>query len=240
MPETSKNTTENNVQKSGCLFVVSTPIGNLGDISLRAIETLKEVELIATEDTRRASILKKKFDISTNLTSYFEHNAQKRIPKLIEKLQSGKNVALISDAGTPGIADPGYRLITGCIEHDIAVVSIPGPAAFLAALTVSGLPTDRFVFEGFLPSRKGRKKRLTELSQEQRTLLLYESPHRIQRTVEDMYDYCGDRDIVIVREMTKYYEEITRTQLSQASDLLRGKKPKGEYVLVVRGAAKKK
>ena len=228
---------DSDTPESGKLYIISTPIGNLGDISYRAVETLKSVDLIAAEDTRRASILTRKYEISTVRLSYHEHNAQKRIPGLLQKLQSGKNIALISDAGTPGISDPGFKLIRSCIDNDVPVVAVPGPAAFLAALVISGLPTGRFVFEGFLPVKKGRKKRLELLAKEKRTVILYESPYRIERTVNNLLEYFGDRTVVLVREITKLYEEIVRTNLSGACALFTKRKPKGEYVIIIHGAA---
>ena len=239
MHQQDKGSIQNDSLKQGCLYVVSTPIGNLGDFSSRAADTLKSVDIIAAEDTRKASILKQHFNITTKVVSYYEHNAQRRIPQLINYLVSGSTVALITDAGTPGIADPGYRLINSCIEQSIAIVPIPGPAAFLAALSVSGLPTDRFVFEGFLPVKKGRKKRLVNLAGEWRTLLFYESPHRIQRTLQDLYDHFGNREVVVLRELTKMYEEIIRTTLQDAQQLFEQRKPKGEFVLVIRGCDQK-
>jgi len=229
---------KNNLGVSGTLYVVSTPIGNLGDITFRALETLKTVNFIAAEDTRRASIIAKKFEITTLRISYHEHNAQKRIPQFIRRLNAGESIALISDAGTPGISDPGFKLIRECIDERISVTTIPGASAFLSALVVSGLPTDRFVFEGFLPPKKGRKTRLEFLNTEKRTLILYESPHRILRTVKDLYKYFGERKLVIGRELTKLYEEIIRTTTSDAIQLLEERKLKGELVLVVQGAPK--
>lgn len=223
---------------SGTLYVVSTPIGNLGDISCRALETLKTANFIAAEDTRRASIIAKKYEISTPRFSYHEHNAQKRIPQFLRRLMAGESIALISDAGTPGISDPGFKLIRTCIEQGIAIIAIPGASALLPALVVSGLPTDRFVFEGFLPVKKGRKTRLEFLINEKRTIILYESPHRLLRTVKDLYEYFGERKLVIARELTKLYEEIIRTTTTDAVQLLEKRKLKGEFVLVVQGAPK--
>ncbi|MCH7781793.1 16S rRNA (cytidine(1402)-2'-O)-methyltransferase [candidate division KSB1 bacterium] len=223
----------------GTLYVVSTPIGNLGDITHRAVETLKTADLIAAEDTRRASIIAKKFEITTPRLSYHEYNAQKRIPQFLRRLKAGENIALISDAGTPGISDPGFKLIRNCIEKEISVTAIPGASAFLPALVVSGLPTDRFVFEGFLPVKKGRKTRLEFLINEKRTIIFYESPHRLLRTVKDLCEYFGERQLVIVRELTKLYEEIIRTTTTDAVQLLEKRKLKGEFVLVVHGAPKK-
>jgi 16S rRNA (cytidine1402-2'-O)-methyltransferase len=225
-------------KKSGCLYIVSTPIGNLGDITYRAVETLRSVRLIAAEDTRRASILTRRYTIKTPLISFYEQNARRRLPELLKHLHNNEDIALISDAGTPGISDPGYLLIRQCIDESVPVVAIPGSTAFVAALSVSGLPTDRFIFEGFLPVKKGRTKRLEELAQEERTIILYESPHRIGRTLSDLQLQCGDREIVIVRELTKLYEEVIRTTLSRAIQRFKESKPRGEYVLVIHGADK--
>ena len=227
---------KNTTAESGSLYVVSTPIGNLGDITFRAVETLKTVDLIAAEDTRRASILTKKYRISTPRLSYHEHNARRRIPDLMKRLLSGQNIALIADAGTPGISDPGFKLIRCCIDHAVPVTAVPGAAAFLAAIVVSGLPAHRFVFEGFLPVKKGRRKRLELLSSENRTIILYESPHRIERTLKDLLEYCGDRKVALVREITKLYEEIIHADLSRVIGMYEMRKPKGEYVLVIHGA----
>ncbi len=219
----------------GSLYVVSTPIGNLGDITFRAVEILKSVDQIACEDTRKASILAKRFDIDTPRTSYHEHNARKRCPGLIKDLNNGKNIALISDAGTPGISDPGFLIIRECINCGIPVIQIPGATAFLTALAVSGLPTDRFIFEGFLPPKKGRKKRLEAISDISCTIIFYESPHRIKKTVNELYEHFGDRRIVIARELTKKFEDITRTTLSEAVRVLEKTTPKGEFVLILEG-----
>jgi 16S rRNA (cytidine1402-2'-O)-methyltransferase len=219
----------------GSLYVVSTPIGNLEDITFRAVETLKKVSLIACEDTRKASILAKKYDIDTKRISYHEHNARQRCPRLVEQLLEGNDIALISEAGTPGISDPGYLIINECVNNEIPVIQIPGASAFLTALAVSGLPTDRFIFEGFLPPKKGRKKRLEAISGVTCTIIFYESPHRIKKTVSELYDFFGDRRIVIARELTKKFEEITRTTLSRAVENLGKTTPKGEYVLLMEG-----
>ncbi|MCP4725861.1 MAG: 16S rRNA (cytidine(1402)-2'-O)-methyltransferase [bacterium] len=232
--ENYKISTDTADQK-GSLYVVSTPIGNLGDITFRAVETLKSVDLIACEDTRKASILAKRFEIDTPRISYHEHNARKRCPKLIAELLGGKDLALISDAGTPGISDPGYLIIRDCINNEIPVIQIPGASAFLTALAVSGLPTDRFIFEGFLPPKKGRKKRLTAISEVNCTIIFYESPHRIKRTINELYEFFGDRRVVIARELTKKFEEIRRTSLSNAVEIFETTSPKGEYVVIVEG-----
>lgn len=224
-----------NQSGAGKLFLISTPIGNLNDISRRALDTLNEVDLIAAEDTRHAGVLLKHYGIDTPTTSYFDYNKEKKTPFLIEKLKKGENVGLITDAGTPGISDPAFYLVREAIRNEIPVEAIPGPAAFLVALVISGLPTDRFVFEGFLPAKKGRQTRLKELAAEKRTIILYESPHRIQKTLSQLYETLGNRPICICRELTKKFETVYRGRLEQFvrdSQLI---KAKGEFVLVIAG-----
>lgn len=215
------------------LYIVATPIGNLQDITLRAIETLKSVDIIACEDTRHTKTLLNAYDIRTSLISYFEHNKIKRSKEIIQMLNSGKSVALVSDAGTPGISDPGYRLIHDAIASGIEVVTIPGPNAAIAALAVSGLATDKFLFEGFLPPKtQARRKRLQALSKEERTIILYESPHRILRALSDIKDVLGDIFIVCTRELTKKFEEIRREPVSELLEHFTAEKPQGEFVLL--------
>lgn len=227
---------DSNELANSSLFIVSTPIGNLKDISLRAIEVLKGVDLIAAEDTRHTRILLDKYDIRTPTTSYFDFNKEKKIPHLLKRLKRGEKLALVSDAGTPGISDPAFRLIRECIENNITIETIPGATAFVPALILSGLPTNRFVFEGFLPPKKGRKKRLEELKDEKRTIIFYESPHRIRRTLADLENFLGDRPAVIVREITKKFEEVRRGLLSELR--VDEFKTKGEFVLVIAGKSK--
>lgn len=223
---------------TGTLYIVATPIGNLEDITLRALRVLKEVALIAAEDTRHTKVLLDRYGIETPMTSYHDHNKEEKGPVLIARLIEGKSIALVSDAGTPGISDPGYFLITLAIHEQIPVVPVPGPVAAIAALSVSGLPTDRFLFEGFLPSKQGaRRKRLAELAQEGRTMIFYEAPHRVIKTLEDMLSVFGDRKTVITRELTKIHEEIIRTDLSQAINMLKQKSPRGEFTIIVHGAS---
>lgn len=215
-----------------CLYVVSTPIGNLDDITLRALKTLKSVSLIAAEDTRRTSILLRHFGITTPATSLHEHNERQKMPQLLQKLADGHDIALVSDAGTPLVADPGQRLIAAAIEKGIAVVPIPGASAVLAALTVSGLPADTFVFAGFAPSKSNdRKKWLQGLSNEQRPIVFFETPHRIKKTLAEMASILGKRPIIICRELTKLHEEVIRTSttLAESLDVL----PKGEFTLIL-------
>ena len=225
-----------NQAKFGILYVVSTPIGNLSDITLRAIETLKQVDLIAAEDTRHSGILLKNYGITTPLTSYHDFNKQKKGPELIQQILSGRSVALVSDAGTPGISDPGYLLIKLAIENQIQIVPIPGPAAFISALVVSGLPTDKFSFEGFLPNKpQKRRRRLEELAQEKRTLIFYESPYRLLKFLEEVRQILGDRRICVARELTKKFEEIKRGAVSEVLGYFQQGKVKGELIIVVEG-----
>jgi 16S rRNA (cytidine1402-2'-O)-methyltransferase len=214
------------------LYVVSTPIGNLEDITLRALSTLKSVNLIAAEDTRRTSILLRHFGITTPATSLHEHNERQKLPQLLEKLVDGQDIALVSDAGTPLVADPGQRLIAAAVEKGIRVIPIPGASAVLAALTVSGLPADTFVFAGFIPSRSNdRKKWLQALTDEVRPIVLFETPHRIQKTLTELPIILGNRPIIIARELTKLHEEVIRTSTTQAADLQIT--AKGEFTLIL-------
>jgi 16S rRNA (cytidine1402-2'-O)-methyltransferase len=222
------------VEKS-VLYLVSTPIGNLKDITYRAVEVLTHVDLIAAEDTRHSAILLKHYLINTKTTSYFDFNKEKKTPFLIEQLQHGKSIALITDAGTPGISDPAFNLVHAAIDAGIRVETIPGPTALIPALILSGLATDRFVFEGFLPVKKGRQKRLAKLQQEDRTIILYESPQRINKTVAQLYQSFGDRRLCLARELTKKFETIYRGRLSDFADSATTLPTKGEYVIVLEG-----
>ena len=219
--------------KHGKVYLVSTPIGNLKDITFRAVETLKRVPLIAAEDTRHSKVLLSHYNISTPLISYFEHNKFSRIPKLMDHLKGGNDLAVITDAGTPGISDPAYRLVREAITLSISVESLPGPSAFLAGLTSSGLPTDRFIFEGFLPPKKGRKKRMLSVENEKATLIYYESPSRLLRTLKQLKETLGDRPAVVARELTKLHEEIKRGTLSELFTYFDKKKARGECVILV-------
>ncbi len=225
------------MNERGILYVVATPLGNLEDITLRALRILREeVSLIAAEDTRHSRKLLSHYQISTPLISYFEANEAIRIPLLLEKLQQGVSIALVSDAGTPGISDPGYRLVKAAREQHIPVIPIPGPTALIAALSVSGLPTDRFVFEGFLPARGGkRKRRLEALREEERTIILYESPYRILSLLETLQSW-GDRRVVIAREMTKVFEEFLSGSIPEVLATLQQRKIQGEFTVIVEGA----
>jgi len=218
---------------AGILYLVATPIGNLADFSMRAIETLKKCDLIACEDTRHSKVLLTHYGIDRPLVSYFDFSEKQKTPYLIEKLKSGANVALISDAGTPGIADPGYRLIREAVAQGIRIESIPGPAAFLTALTVSGLPTDSFIFEGFFPVKDGqRRKLILSLKDEERTVIFYESPHRLLKTLTAIHETLGDIDITVARELTKKFEEVLRGPVSNAIAHFSGKKILGEFVIL--------
>ena len=217
----------------GVLYIVSTPIGNLEDITLRALRILKEVSLIAAEDTRLTRKLLTHYNISTPTVSYYEHNRFTRIPKIIDHLSTEKDVAVVTDAGTPGISDPAYKLIRAAIESGNRIEAIPGPSASITALTASGLPTDRFIFEGFLPHKKGRKAKLTRLSAIEATVIFYESPKRIIRTMKDILEFMGDRPAVIGRELTKLHEEMIRGNVSKLLSHFTQKTPRGEFVIMI-------
>lgn len=221
---------------AGKLYLCATPIGNLEDITYRVLRTLREVDLIAAEDTRNSIKLLNHFEIQTPMTSYHEHNKIEKAYQLIEKLRQEKNIALITDAGTPGISDPGEDLVRLCHEAGIEVTSLPGAAACITALTMSGLPTRRFAFEAFLPrDKKERANVLSQLKNETRTIILYEAPHHLIRTLEELYGTLGDRRIAICRELTKRYEEKTLTTLSESLIFYKETEPRGEYVLVMDG-----
>ncbi|HIK36542.1 MAG: 16S rRNA (cytidine(1402)-2'-O)-methyltransferase [Geminocystis sp.] len=222
---------------TGILYLVATPIGNLEDITLRAIRILKEVDLIAAEDTRQTAKLLRHYQISTPTVSYHEHNSKSRTPELLEKLKGGSNIALVTDAGTPTISDPGYDLVRECVASKIQIVPIPGAMAGITALIASGLPCDRFCFEGFLPlKRKERELRLVQLQGETRTIIFYEAPHRLVTTLMDLQKHFGiDRPLVVARELTKIHEEFWHGTIAEAIQLYQDKSPRGEYVLVVAG-----
>ncbi|MBI5286848.1 MAG: 16S rRNA (cytidine(1402)-2'-O)-methyltransferase [Deltaproteobacteria bacterium] len=218
----------------GTLYIVATPIGNLEDITLRALRILRKVGLIAAEDTRHTRILLRNFHIHIPLTSYFEGNELKKGPYILSRLKEGMDVALVSDAGTPGISDPGYRLVRLAIDNSIPVVPIPGPSALMTALSVAGLPTNSFVFEGFVPSKqKERQKFLLKMKGEGRTIILYESPRRVIVTLEDIIKIWGDVGIVVARELTKIHEEVLRDKASVVLERLRSVGPKGEITIVL-------
>lgn len=221
---------------SGMLYLCATPIGNLSDMTPRVIETLREVNLIAAEDTRNSIKLLNHFEISTPMTSYHEYNKVEKAHQLIAKMREGQNIALITDAGTPAISDPGEVLVRMCNEEGITVTSLPGPSALIVALTLSGLPTRRFCFEGFLPSDKKEKALvLEELKEETRTIILYEAPHHLVKTLEELYKTLGNRKITLCRELTKKFETVLPTTLKDALERYETEEPRGEYVLVLEG-----
>lgn len=220
----------------GTLYLVPTPIGNLQDMTLRALEVLKSAKVIACEDTRRSGRLLAHFNISGKKISYFEHNELRRVPQILTMLDAGESVAVVSDGGSPGLSDPAYRLVTAAIEHGIPVVALPGATALIPALTASGLPTDRFFYEGFLPVKPGRrKKRLEELKDFPHTIICYESVHRIRKTLADIADIFGQRPICVCREMTKIHEEFVRGPAADIAARLDQIQPKGEFVIVIAG-----
>ena len=220
----------------GTLYICATPIGNLKDMTPRVVETLSFVDLIAAEDTRNSIKLLNHFGIKTSMTSYHEYNKVTKADYLVEQMRQGKNVALISDAGTPAISDPGEVLVQKCREAGITVTSLPGPAACITALTLSGLSTRRFCFEGFLPSDKKEKAQiLSELQEESRTILIYEAPHHLVRTLGELYEALGDRKIILCRELTKKFETVLPTTIGEALSRYETEEPRGEYVLVVEG-----
>lgn len=223
----------------GKLYLCPTPIGNLKDMTFRTLEVLKSVDLIAAEDTRNTLKLLNHFEISVPLTSYYEHNKAQKGGVIMEKLKSGQNIALVSDAGMPAISDPGEDLVRLCTREGVEVVPLPGPSAFTTALVASGLPTGRFSFEGFLTTNKrNRKEHLEEIKNDTRTLIFYEAPHKLMYTLSDMLEVLGDREIVLARELTKKFEEFCRTTISAAIKKYEETPPKGEFVLIIKGADK--
>tara|TARA_B100000989_G_scaffold44015_1_gene28025 strand:- start:86 stop:784 length:699 start_codon:yes stop_codon:yes gene_type:complete len=228
-----KNTTK---QEMKGLWLVPTPIGNLGDITLRALEVLGAVDLILAEDTRTTAKLLKHYGIDTPMRSFHMHNEHKSVPRIVSELTSSGCIALVSDAGSPGVSDPGFLLLRACLAADIHIEALPGATALIPALTLSGLPCDRFVFEGFLPQKKGRQKRLSALAEETRTLVLYESPHRILKTLGQLAELLGEnRGATASRELTKKFEETVRGSLKTLIDHFTQNPPKGEFVIVVEG-----
>ncbi|MBE5844232.1 MAG: 16S rRNA (cytidine(1402)-2'-O)-methyltransferase [Butyrivibrio sp.] len=229
-----------NENEQGMLYLCATPIGNLNDITSRVLDTLRNVDLIAAEDTRNSIKLLNHFDIHTELTSYHEYNKVEKAEYLIHKMQEGLDIALITDAGTPAISDPGEVLVRMCHEAGVKVTSLPGPAACIVALTLSGLSTRRFVFEGFLPGaddKKDRKRRLELLKEEHRTIIMYEAPHHLKGTLKDLYEALGDRKISLCRELTKKFEEVFPTTIEGAIRYYEENEPRGEYVLVIEGVS---
>jgi 16S rRNA (cytidine1402-2'-O)-methyltransferase len=218
----------------GTLYIVSTPIGNLEDITFRAVETLKNADLIAAEDTRHTKILLDRYGIKTPTTSYFEYNRVRKTDYLLKLIGEGKSVALVTDAGTPGISDPGYTIIRACVEKNIPVVPVPGPSALLAALSASGKPADTFTFVGFLSNKSARRRNeLKRLHGEGRTVVLYESPHRIIKFLEDLLEVYSDTDIVLAREVTKKFEELRREKPSELIEHFKKTPPRGEFTIIV-------
>jgi len=223
---------------SGTLYLVGTPIGNLGDLSPRGVETLGRVDFIATEDTRVSLKLLNHFGVKKSLLSYFAHNRRERGAQIIKRLLDGESCALITDAGMPAVSDPGEELVVLCAEHGIAVICVPGPSALTTALALSGLPTGRFTFEGFLSTAtKSRRDHLNSLRDERRTMVFYEAPHKLPHTLKDMLNAWGDRRIALCRELTKRFEETIRTTLSEATARYAEEKPRGEFVLIIEGAS---
>jgi 16S rRNA (cytidine1402-2'-O)-methyltransferase len=222
----------------GSLYIVATPIGNLKDISFRALEVLKSVDYIASEDTRASGKLLSRYEINTRQTSYFEHNEKIKAPGIIRDIINGKSVALITDAGTPLISDPGYRLVVLAVENDIDIIPIPGPSSVTAAVSISGFPTDSFCFEGYPPRTAGKLRKFFEkLKDERRTIVIFETPHRIKKTLASMLEVMGDRDLLIGRELTKKFEEKNRAKLSDIMERSEKRPFKGEMVIVIRGRA---
>ena len=218
----------------GTLYLVATPIGNLADITHRALQILKDVDLIACEDTRHTHKLLQHYGITTKTISYHEHNEQQRAAQLIDSLKQGSNIAVVSDAGTPSISDPGFRLVRAAIENEIPVVPVPGPSALISALIAAGLPTDEFFFAGFLPSRtNARRARLGELQSVPGTLIFYEAPHRLATTLKDAHEILGEREAVVARELTKLHEEIRRGRLSELTQHYQSEEPRGEIVVLI-------
>lgn len=219
------------------LWLVPTPIGNLGDFTFRAVETLNEVDLILAEDTRTTGKLLKHYEIDTPMRSYHMHNEHQHVSKIVEELAHGKSIALVSDAGSPGISDPGFLLVRACVTADLSVHALPGATALIPAITLSGLPSDRFCFEGFLPQKKGRLTRLKVLVQETRTMVLYESPHRVVKTLTQLAEHLGeDRRVSVSRELSKKFEDTIRGSLADVAAHFNEHPPKGEFVLVIEGA----
>jgi 16S rRNA (cytidine1402-2'-O)-methyltransferase len=228
------------LSEKGTLYLVATPIGNLQDITFRAVNTLKEVDVIAAEDTRQSIKLLNHFEIKKPLISYHEHNKNAKGNFLIEQLLAGKNIALVSDAGSPGISDPGEDLVKLAIENEIMVTMIPGAVAAVTGLVISGLSTGRFVFEGFLPmNKRTRQEHLKQLKDETRTIIFYEAPHKLSYTLKDIYNAWGDRKVALARELTKRYEEVIRCSLFEAMERYQNETPKGEFVVIIEGQDEK-
>lgn len=236
-PKKNISKEEKNAVLGGTLYLVATPIGNLADITERALKVLSEVDFVAAEDTRNTGLLLSRYGISKPMVSYFEHNKRQRGELIVDRIVAGESCALVTDAGTPAISDPGEDIVRLCAEKNVPVTSIPGACACITALTLSGLATGRFAFEGFLTTNKAdRRERLTELSKEKRTLIIYEAPHKLRGTLDDLYKYFGDRKISLCRELTKLNEEVERYSLAEAINVYGTKEPRGEYVLIIEGS----
>ena len=237
-PKKNISKEEKNAVLGGTLYLVATPIGNLADISERALKVLSEVDFVAAEDTRNTGLLLSRYGISKPMVSYFEHNKRQRGEVIVDRIIAGESCALVTDAGTPAISDPGEDIVKLCAEKNVPVTSIPGACACITALTLSGLATGRFAFEGFLTTNKAdRRERLQELATEKRTLIVYEAPHKLRGTLDDIYKHFGDRKISLCRELTKLNEEVERYTLKEAIEVYSEKEPRGEYVLIIEGAA---
>ncbi|MCD7976474.1 MAG: 16S rRNA (cytidine(1402)-2'-O)-methyltransferase [Tannerellaceae bacterium] len=218
------------------LYIIPTPVGNLEDMTFRAIRILKEVDLILAEDTRTTGLLLKHFEIQNKMQSHHKFNEHKTVEQIAAKILSGENIALVSDAGTPGISDPGFMLVRECVRQGVQVECLPGATAFVPALVVSGLPGDKFCFEGFLPQKKGRQTRIKELATEERTIIFYESPYRVVKTLTQLAEYCGtDRKVSVSREISKFYEETVRGSLEEVITHFSTHEPKGEFVIILAG-----
>ncbi len=236
-PKKNISKEEKNAVLGGTLYLVATPIGNLADISERALKVLSEVDFVAAEDTRNTGLLLSRYGISKPMVSYFEHNKRQRGEIIVDRIIAGESCALVTDAGTPAISDPGEDIVKLCAEKGVPVTSIPGACACITALTLSGLATGRFAFEGFLTTNKAdRRERLEELAKEKRTLIIYEAPHKLRGTLNDIYKHFGERKISLCRELTKLNEEVERYTLTQAIEVYSAKEPRGEYVLIIEGA----
>lgn len=236
-PKKNISKEEKNAVLGGTLYLVATPIGNLADISERALKVLSEVDFVAAEDTRNTGLLLSRYGISKPMVSYFEHNKRHRGEIIVDRITAGESCALVTDAGTPAISDPGEDIVKLCAERGVPVTSIPGACACITALTLSGLATGRFAFEGFLTTNKAdRRERLEELSSEKRTLIIYEAPHKLRGTLKDIFTHLGDRKLALCRELTKLNEEVERCTVSEAMETYSEKEPRGEYVLIIEGA----
>jgi 16S rRNA (cytidine1402-2'-O)-methyltransferase len=222
----------------GALYLVSTPIGNMEDITYRAVHILSSVQVIAAEDTRKTKLLLDHYNIHTPMVSYYSYNEEMRAPQLVERMQRGDAVAVVTDAGTPGISDPAFHVVQHALAAGIRIIPIPGASAVLSALVAGGLPTDRFVFEGFLPLKKGRKTKFEAMKSELRTMVIYESPFRVVRTLEDIQIYLGNRQVVVARELTKKFEEILRGTVEEILEQIKERTQKGEFVILIAGAGK--